>query len=157
LIFLDEPTTGLDPQSRRDLHAEIAGMKRDGHTVLLTTHNMDEAEHLCDRIAIMDRGRIVAAGAPRELIAQSTAAPSVFLATLQPINREMLAELPGVQDVTSDGSGFRFCTTLFCTTEVTRTLAELMMLLDARGVGIEELHVRKASLEDLLIELTGKK
>jgi hypothetical protein len=69
----------------------------------------------------------------------------------------MLAELPGVQDVTSDGSGFRFCTTLFCTTEVTRTLAELMMLLDARGVGIEELHVRKASLEDLLIELTGKK
>jgi ABC-2 type transport system ATP-binding protein len=152
LIFLDEPTTGLDPQSRRDLHAEIAGMKRDGHTVLLTTHNMDEAEHLCDRIAIMDRGRIVAAGAPRELIAQSTAAPSVFLATLQPINREMLAKLPGVQDVTSDGSGFRFCTT-----EVTRTLAELMMLLDARGVGIEELHVRKASLEDLLIELTGKK
>src|ERR1700682_3553038 len=71
LIFLDEPTTGLDPQSRRDLHAEIARMKREGHTVLLTTHQIDEAERLCDRIAIMDQGRIVAMGTPRDLIAQS--------------------------------------------------------------------------------------
>ena len=72
LVFLDEPTTGLDPQSRRELHAEIAQMKRDGHTVLLTTHNIDEAEQLCDRIAIIDRGRIIAAGLPRDLIAESS-------------------------------------------------------------------------------------
>jgi ABC-2 type transport system ATP-binding protein len=155
LIFLDEPTAGLDPQSRRDLHAEITGMKRGGHTVLLTTHHIDEAERLCDRIAIMDQGRIVAAGAPRELIAQSTAAPSVFLATVQPLDRELLAKLPGVRDVTSDGSGPRFWIS-FCNTEVTRTLAELMKLLDAQGIEIAELHVRKATLEDILIELTGK-
>jgi len=151
LIFLDEPTTGLDPQSRRGVHAEIARMKRDGHTVLLTTHNIDEAERLCDRIAIIDQGRIVAAGAPRELIAQSTAAPSVFLATVPPVERELLAQLPGVQDVASNGSGSRFYTT-----EVTQTLAELMKLLDARSIEIAELHVRKATLEDVLIELTGK-
>src|SRR5438093_1008449 len=71
LVFLDEPTAGLDPASRRELHAEIAQMKRDGHTVLLTTHYIEEAERLCDRIAIIDRGRIVATGAPAELVAAS--------------------------------------------------------------------------------------
>ena len=73
LVFLDEPTTGLDPQSRRELHGEIVRMKQDGHTVLLTTHYLEEAEALCDRIAIIDRGQIVAAGAPRELIARQPA------------------------------------------------------------------------------------
>src|SRR3954462_6129597 len=77
LIFLDEPTTGLDPQARRELHGVIAQMKRDGYTVLFTTHYLDEAEELCDRVAIIDRGRIVATGAPRELIAQSKALQSV--------------------------------------------------------------------------------
>ena len=77
LVFLDEPTAGLDPQSRRELHGEIAQMKHDGATVLLTTHYLNEAEALCDRIAVIDRGRIVATGTPRELIAPSTAAPSV--------------------------------------------------------------------------------
>ena len=155
LIFLDEPTTGLDPQSRRDLHAEIARMKRDGNTVLLATHNIDEAQQLCDRIAIMDQGRIVAAGAPRELIAQSTAAPSVLLTTVQPVDRELVANLPGVQDVASGGAEAVFRTS-FSTPEVTRTLAELMKLLDAQGIEIVELHVQKATLEDVLIELTGK-
>src|SRR5690349_13848385 len=88
LIFLDEPTTGLDPQSRRDLHAEIAQMKRDGHTVLLTTHNIDEAEQLCDRIAIIDRGRIIASGLPRELIAESSSSQSVSLSTAIPLDAD---------------------------------------------------------------------
>ena len=72
LVFLDEPTAGLDPASRRELHAEILRMKEDGHTVLLTTHYLDEAELLCDRIAIINRGRIVATGSPRDLIAASS-------------------------------------------------------------------------------------
>jgi ABC-2 type transport system ATP-binding protein len=151
LIFLDEPTTGLDPQARRDLHADIVRMKRDGHTVLLTTHNIDEAERLCDRIAIMNQGRIVAAGTPRELIASSTAAPSVFLSTVQPIDRDLLAGLPGVQDVAIEDTGFRFSAV-----DVTRTLAVLMELLTARGIELAELHVQKATLEDVLIELTGR-
>ncbi|MEO7599449.1 MAG: ABC transporter ATP-binding protein, partial [Opitutus sp.] len=72
LVLLDEPTTGLDPQSRRELHDEIARMKQDGHTVLLSTHYLEEAERLCDRIAIIVAGQIVATGAPRDLIAQSS-------------------------------------------------------------------------------------
>jgi len=97
LVFLDEPTTGLDPQSRRELHAEIAQMKRDGHTVLLTTHNIDEAEQLCDRIAIIDRGRIIASGLPRELIAESSSAQSVSLSTAIPLDPEWLSGIPGLE------------------------------------------------------------
>jgi ABC-2 type transport system ATP-binding protein len=149
LIFLDEPTTGLDPLSRRDLHGEIARMKQGGHTVMLTTHNIEEAERLCDRIAIIDHGRIVASGAPHELIALSAAAPTVFLATTQPLDSGLLNRLPGVHDVTSEGPGYRFSTA-----HVTRTLAELMKLLEARGIEIGELRVQKATLEDVLIELT---
>jgi ABC-2 type transport system ATP-binding protein len=150
LIFLDEPTTGLDPQARRDLHADIVSMKRDGHTVLLTTHNIFEAERLCDRIAVMNQGRIVAAGTPRELIARSTAATSVFLSTVQPIDRSVLADIQGVQDVAIEDKGFRFSAL-----EVTHTLAGLMECLNARGIELAELHVQKATLEDVLIELTG--
>jgi len=150
LIVLDEPTTGLDPQSRRDVQGEIAQMKREGYTVLLTTHNIEEAERLCDRIAIMNQGRIVAEGAPRALVAQSTAAPSVFLATAQPIDSDLIAGLPGVKDLVSENAGIRFSTA-----EVTRTLAELLKLLDSRSIEISELRVLKATLEDVLLELTG--
>ena len=151
LIFLDEPTTGLDPQSRPDLHGEIVRMKQEGRTVLLTTHHISEAERLCDRIAIMDHGRIIAAGAPRELIAQSTAATSVFLATTQPIARQSLAQLPEVRDVMEDGAGVRLHTT-----DATRTLAGLMQFLEAREIQIVEMHVQKATVEDVLIELTSR-
>ncbi len=83
LVLLDEPTTGLDPSARRELHGEIRRMKQDGHTVLLSTHYLEEAEQLCDRIAIIARGCIVAVGAPRELVAQHPGKSSleeVFLA-----------------------------------------------------------------------------
>ena len=80
IVFLDEPTTGLDPQARRELHGDITKMKQDGHTVLLTTHYLDEAEALCDRIAIVDRGRVIATGSPRDLMARSAARQSVSLA-----------------------------------------------------------------------------
>ncbi len=77
LVFLDEPTAGLDPHARRELHGEIAKMKDEGHTVLLTTHYLNEAEALCDRIAIIDHGRIIVTGTPQEIIARSSAATSV--------------------------------------------------------------------------------
>ncbi|MEO8076590.1 MAG: ABC transporter ATP-binding protein [Acidobacteriota bacterium] len=151
LVFLDEPTTGLDPQSRRELHSEIARMKQDGHTVLLTTHYIEEAEQLCDRIAIIDRGRIVATGTPRELMSRSTAMQSVSLATVQPLDPLWLSALPGVDGLTCDHDR-----ATFRTVEITRTLAELLKLLDARGIEIAELQVRKATLEDVFIELTGE-
>jgi ABC-2 type transport system ATP-binding protein len=149
LILLDEPTAGLDPQARRDLHGEIARMKTGGYTVLLTTHNVDEAERLCDRTAIMNHGRVVACGPPRELIAQSASTTSVFLSTDHRVEREALAGLPGVEDIVAESAGVRFRAV-----DVTRALAELIQLLSARSIGINELHVRKATLEDVLIELT---
>ncbi len=84
-MFLDEPTAGLDPQSRRDLHGAIARTRQEGCTVLLTTHYIDEAEQLCDRVAIIDHGRIIAMGTPHELMARSQAAQSVTLVTAEPL------------------------------------------------------------------------
>jgi ABC-2 type transport system ATP-binding protein len=150
LVFLDEPTTGLDPQSRRELHAEVARMKQDGHTVLLTTHYIEEAEVLCDRIAVIDRGRIIATGTPHELVAQSTATQSVSLTTVPPLDPADVSGIQGVQELVCDGNRVRFTTLT-----VSRTVADLMSLVDARGVSIADLQVRKATLEDVFIELTG--
>jgi ABC-2 type transport system ATP-binding protein len=148
-VFLDEPTTGLDPQSRRELQGEIARMKADGRTVLLTTQNIDEAERLCDRIAIIDRGRIIASGAPHDLIAGSTTYQTVSVVTTAPIDPRVLAEI-GAEDAALDGAR-----ATFRTAAVNRTLAALLQRLDAQAIDIVELRVRKAALEDLFIRLTG--
>jgi ABC-2 type transport system ATP-binding protein len=148
LVFLDEPTTGLDPQSRRELHVEVARMKQDGHTVLLTTHDIGEAEALCDRIAIIDRGRIIATGAPHHLVARSTGAQSVSLVTAEPLDARLLAGLPGVEDLTCDGARARFRTT-----NPAASVAALMQLLERQRAELVELQVRKATLEDVFIGL----
>ena len=150
IVFLDEPTSGLDAQSRRDLHGDIRQMKEDGHTVLVTTHDIDEAQQLCDRVAIIDRGRVIAIGAPRELIGRSSAVPSVSLVTSRPLDRAWLERLPGASGVQCDGAISRLTTT-----SVGRTMAELMKGLEAKGIDVVELHVQKASLEDVFLELTG--
>jgi ABC-2 type transport system ATP-binding protein len=150
LVFLDEPTTGLDAQSRRDLHAEIRRMKRDGHTVLLTTHYMEEAQALCDRIAVMNHGRIVASGSTADLIASSSTAPSVTVTTTQPLDPQTLTRVGGVSDIHVDGGTARFRAT-----DVNRALADLLTLLEAQHLPILELHVQKATLEDVFLELTG--
>jgi ABC-2 type transport system ATP-binding protein len=150
IVFLDEPTAGLDPQARRELHNEIARTRQDGHTVLLTTHHIDEAEHLCDRVAIIDHGRIVALGSPHDLMARSKASQSVSLVTAQPIDGLKIEGVPGVMDVVVEGSRARFKTT-----DINRTMPDLLKLLESRRLELTELHVRKASLEDVFIELTG--
>ena len=150
LVFLDEPTAGLDAQTRRDLRGQIAAMKDQGQTVLLTTHDLGEAQEICDRIAIIHRGRIVASGAPRELTASSRALSSVTLWTSAPIDAAVVAELPGVQDLACDGASARFRTA-----DAGRTLAELTSWLRERRIDVVELHVQKASLEDVFLELTG--
>jgi len=149
LVLLDEPTTGLDPQARRELHAEILQMKRDGHTVLLSTHYLDEAEQLCDRIAIIDHGRVIATGAPRELIARSSGSQSVTLVTKPAVMAEQLVRLPGVKELRCDGTTVRFRTE-----HPTETLTALAALLAERRVELVELVVKKASLEDVFVGLT---
>ena len=150
LVFLDEPTTGLDPQSRRELQGEIARMKQEGYTVLLTTHAIDDAERLCDRVAIMDHGRVIAVGTPRELVAGSVALTAVELQTGAPLDPALLEELPGARDVVCDGTSARFRTPT-----VTATLAGLLRLLDDQRVELAGLRVREATLEDVFFELTG--
>jgi ABC-2 type transport system ATP-binding protein len=150
LIFLDEPTAGLDPQSRRELHAEIARMKQDGHTVLLTTHDMDEAQALCDRIAILDHGRIIATGTPTELTTRSAGQHLVSIVVTRAIDAAWLADLPSAQDVTVDGERARFHTT-----QPSRAVSLLLSRLQAANAELVDLHVQKATLEDVFIELTG--
>ncbi len=149
LVILDEPTTGLDPQARRELHEEILRMKRDGYTVLITTHYLEEAEQLCDRIAIIDRGEIVATGAPRELIAQSSGQQRVTLVTAQPLDAEALARVVGVTELRREGAEVHFRTG-----DATQTLLTLAQFLAEQRIEIVDLHVRKASLEDVFLKLT---
>ncbi len=149
LVVLDEPTSGLDPSARRELHGEIARMKQDGHTVLLSTHDLAEAEVLCDRIAILVGGRIVVVGPPRELIARSSARQTVTLVSAPPLGRELLAQLPGVEDLhCAEG------TARFSTAQAPATLAALTALLQAQQAEVIDLQVRKASLEDVYLGLT---
>ena len=151
LVVLDEPTSGLDPQARRDLHDAILAMKRDGHTVLLTTHQLAEAETLCDRIAIIDRGAVIASDTPRAIIARSEALQSIHLITSSPVDRDAVAPLPDVRQAEASG-----CELRLRTTHARRTLAALTARLDVLGVEIVDLHVQKATLEDVFLELTGR-
>jgi ABC-2 type transport system ATP-binding protein len=151
LVFLDEPTAGLDPASRRELHAEILRMKEDGHTVLLTTHYLDEAELLCDRIAIINGGRIVATGRPRDLVAASSRTQTISFQASGPVDGLDLAALPGVSRVVAGEAS-----TILHTTTPTATLVTLAATIEARGLGIDELHLRKATLEDVFVDLTAQ-
>lgn len=158
LVLLDEPTTGLDPQARRELHAEILKMKAEGHTVLLTTHYLEEAEQLCDRIAIIDGGRVIATGTPQELIAQSSGLQTVTLVTSPMLDIEKVKRVAGVRDVSATaaekggGGGVRFRTE-----RPAETLAGIAALIAEARVELVELQVRKASLEDVFVGLTNAK
>jgi len=153
LVFLDEPTTGLDAQSRRELHQDIQRMRTDGHTVLLTTHHLDEAELLCDRIAIIAEGRIIATGRPADLIAGSSTLQTVTLTTTTAPDRSLIADLPGATDVVwaDDGRTVRFRTPA-----ASHTVADLSVRLAARDIEIAELHVQKATLEDVYLAVTAE-
>jgi ABC-2 type transport system ATP-binding protein len=149
VVLLDEPTAGLDPQSRRELHAHIARMKQDGCAVLLSTHYLEEAEQLCDRIAIIDHGRIVATGAPHDLIAQSNAPQFVTLVTMPPLERGALAALPGVEQLEQDGNVAKFRTR-----DAPQLLPALAAALRAAGAELIDLQMRRASLEEVFLRLT---
>ncbi len=152
LVFLDEPTTGLDPQARRSFWDLIRQMKHEGKTVVITTHYMDEAEELCDRVAIMDHGRIIALDTPRRLVRSLVSDSTIECAFETPVPREGLLTLPGVQDARSEDG-----TDLLFTNDVSSTLAGLMRWAEAQGQRVQSLHVRSATLEDVFIALTGRR
>ncbi|HEY3246661.1 MAG TPA: ABC transporter ATP-binding protein [bacterium] len=148
LIFLDEPTTGLDPQARRNLWEVIAGFRAEGRTVILTTHYMEEAQRLCDRVAIMDHGRIAAMDSPRELIRRHTPGTTVALTVME--GGAAYAGLPGVQRAEASNGEV-----VMTTTDPVVTVNALMELARDGQVQFQQLRVEEATLEDVFLELTG--
>jgi ABC-2 type transport system ATP-binding protein len=152
LLFLDEPTAGLDPQSRRQLWDVITHLRTEGRTVLLTTHYMDEAERLCDRVAIVDRGRVIALGTPRALITLLGAEHVIeFAADGGMPEPAELRSLPGVREAQREGDATRLTVT-----EPHQTIPALMVLLARRGVELTQLVTHQATLEDVFLHLTGR-
>ncbi len=149
VVILDEPSTGLDPQARHELHEEIRRMKRDGYTVLLSTHQLDEAAALCDRVAIIDQGRIVAIGTPHELVSTAAGGQTVRFTASQLIDPAALTRLPGLRALRCEGlSGY------FETDEAAPVVTALLVLLAAQGATLWELEVKRSSLEDVFLKLT---
>jgi ABC-2 type transport system ATP-binding protein len=151
VLFLDEPTTGLDPQSRRALWDTIAALRTRGKTVVLTTHYMDEAERLCDRVAIVDRGKRIALGTPAELIDQSGGQHLVELSTDPLLPPEALAGLDGLRAIRAQGDGF-----VLSIDEPHVALPALVARLGERGVRPTRLVSRTATLDDVFLSLTGR-
>jgi len=153
ILFLDEPTTGLDPQSRRQLWDIIRQFQQRNGTVLLTTHYMDEAERLCDRIAIIDHGQIIAAGTPAELIARLTGHHVVEFAVSghSADNGTAWANLPGVQSVRTDDGLFSLQVN-----EPHETIPALLAEVQKQRAQLVHLTTRQASLEDVFVQLTGR-
>jgi len=151
VLFLDEPTTGLDPQSRRMTWRVIEEFRREGGTVMLTTHYMEEAERLCDRVAIVDHGKIIALGSPAELIASLGAEHLVEFEVESDAEPHEFAALDGVQAVSREQDGIRLTVR-----EVHRTLPALLEELKRRGIELTRLTTHHATLEDVFVAHTGR-
>lgn len=153
LLFLDEPTTGLDPQSRRQLWDIVRRLRSEGRTILLTTHYMDEAEKLCDRVAVVDHGKIIGLGSPAELIAR-LGGDHVIEFSLEGdavLPTEVLQTLPGVVRVSQELGTYQVAATA-----PHRTLPPLLQVLQTFGLELAHLTTRHASLEDVFVTLTGR-
>jgi ABC-2 type transport system ATP-binding protein len=153
-LFLDEPTTGLDPQARRQFWELIEEFKESGRTILLTTHYMDEAERLCDRVAIVDHGREIALGTPRELIASTCAEHMVeFTAgsASKALDLPALRRIEGVRDVRTENGAV-----LMQVTQLHTSVPALLAELTRQNVPLTELRTHSATLEDVFVSLTGR-
>jgi ABC-2 type transport system ATP-binding protein len=154
LLFLDEPTTGLDPQSRRQLWDIIRELRSQGRTILLTTHYMDEAERLCDRVAIVDHGKVIALGSPSALIASVGGEHVLEFAVVEeqePPPDAELQRLPSVQSVRHEAG-----VVSLTVQEVHIALPALLALLQSSAKTLARLSTRHASLEDVFVNLTGR-
>jgi ABC-2 type transport system ATP-binding protein len=153
LVFLDEPTTGLDPQVRLEIHGIIEEMRTAGRTVLLTTHYIEEAERLCDRVAIIDQGRIIAMGTPREIQQRTLGQSRIEVTTAQ----VMPVEIPRFEESEDQTRSEDGRTLAVYSARPARTLPGVVKWIDQQGLELEDVHLKRPTLEDVFIELTGKR
>jgi ABC-2 type transport system ATP-binding protein len=150
LVFLDEPTTGLDPAARRSLWEVVRDLRRQGKSVLMTTHYMEEAEVLCDRLAIMDHGKLLDMGTVEELVSRRFHERAVHFERIAGLEEASMGQFPGVSRIAhEDGE------VLLYTKDVPATIGAVLAAADALGVQPSDLSVRRASLEDVFLDLTG--
>jgi len=152
VVFLDEPTAGLDPQVRREMYDIIEELKQEKKTILLTTHYIEEAERLCDRVAIIDYGRLIALGSPRELKQRSAGTTRIEVRLARPESDGALRQLEAVADCRElDGSY------VLHSTSVPQTIVALVKHLEGRSNELASLEIATPSLEDVFLQLTGRR
>lgn len=152
VVFLDEPTTGLDPQARRAVWEVIGDLKRQGKTVMLTTHYMEEAEQICDRVAVIDHGQIIELDTPAALVARHFEETAIEFTSSAAWKPEELRSLPGVRHSLVEGDHV-----LIYSSDAPRTMAGLFGAASNRGLALSEMTVRSATLEDVFLKLTGRR
>ncbi|MEO5721577.1 MAG: ABC transporter ATP-binding protein [Chthoniobacterales bacterium] len=154
LLFLDEPTTGLDPQVRLEIRDLIEELRAEKRTIVMTTHYIEEAERLCDRVAIIDAGKIIAIGSPREL-QEKSASQSGIEATLS--RPAPAGELPAFPEAIASTLSEDRRQLSISSKRPGRTVVEMVKWIDRHGIELDDLHLKRPTLEDVFLELTGKK
>ena len=152
VVFLDEPTAGLDPQVRREIYDIIEELRREKKTVLLTTHYIEEAERLCDRVAIIDHGKIIKTGTPRELKQSSAGTTRIEVRLARPATEAALRGLDGVSDFRTMGENY-----VLYAARAPQAIVSLVKHLEADNNELQSLEMYSPSLEDVFIELTGRR
>ena len=153
MVFLDEPTTGLDPQARLEIHKLIEELRSENCTILLTTHYIEEAERLCDRVAIIDEGKIIAVGSPREIIARTLGQVRIEIECTAPLPEGQSPSTPACEHVwiSDDRRSMVVSSTL-----PARAVVDLVKWIDEQGRELADIHLKRPTLEDVFLELTGQ-
>lgn len=152
LVLLDEPTVGLDAQLRRDIYALVEQFREERRTTLLTTHYIEEAERLCDRVAIIDHGQVIALGTPRELVTNSGKGTRIEVLLAKPASLERLKQLDGVADCREVNGAY-----CLHAQPAAPAVAALVRFLEADGNALLDLHIAQPTLEDVFVEMTGRR
>ncbi len=153
VLFLDEPSAGLDPQARLEIHELVQDLRREQRTILLTTHYIEEAEKLCDRVAIVDEGRIIAIGTPREIQERAIASSIIEIEVAAPLDGRTL---PSWRDAEKISVNERRTAISVISRRPARTIVEMVKWLDESGIELSDIHLKRPTLEEAFIELTGK-
>jgi ABC-2 type transport system ATP-binding protein len=153
VLFLDEPSAGLDPQARREIHDLVQELRGEQRTILLTTHYIEEAEKLCDRVAIIDEGRIIAMGTPREIQERTLSTSTIEIECAQPLTPGNLPSWRDAEKISLDDRRTRITAN---SARPARTIVDMVKWLDERGIELADIRIKRPSLEEAFIELTGK-